>query len=44
MWDDDEKARAFFTEELVDTVTTLYGVAPRIEYLDMVGFVDNSRA
>ncbi len=42
VWDDEEKARAFFTEELVDTVTGIYGVAPKIEYLDIVGFVDNS--
>ena len=42
LWDDEEKARAFFTEELVDRVTGIYGVAPKIEYLDMLGFVDNS--
>ncbi len=42
VWDDEEKARAFFTEELVDTVTGIYGVPPKIEYLDIVGFVDNS--
>ena len=42
VWDDEEKARAFFTEELVDRVTGIYGVAPKVEYLDIVGFVDNS--
>ena len=42
LWDDEEKARAFFTEELVDMVTGLYGVAPKIEYLDILEFVDNS--
>src|SRR5262245_33126896 len=42
VWDDEEKARAFFTEELVDKVTGIYGVPPKIEYLDIVGFVDNS--
>ena len=42
VWDDEEKARAFFTEELIATVTGIYGVAPKIEYLDIVGFVDNS--
>ncbi|MEV5973989.1 hypothetical protein [Streptomyces sp. NPDC051921] len=42
VWDDEEKARAFFTEELVDKVTGVYGVPPTIEYLDVVGFVDNS--
>ena len=42
LWDDEEKARAFFTEEIVDKVTGIYGVPPEIEYLDIVGFVDNS--
>ncbi|MFF4456349.1 hypothetical protein [Streptomyces goshikiensis] len=41
VWDDEEKGRAFFTEELVDKVTGIYGVPPKIEYLDIVGFVDN---
>ncbi|MFD9408022.1 hypothetical protein ACFWBN_13540 [Streptomyces sp. NPDC059989] len=42
VWDDEEKGRAFFTEEIVDKVTGIYGVPPKIEYLDIVGFVDNS--
>ena len=42
LWDDEEKARAFFTEEIVDMVTGIYGVAPKIEYLDILEFVDNS--
>jgi hypothetical protein len=44
LWDDEAKARAFFTDELVERVAERYGVAPAIEYLDVVGFVDNSRA
>ena len=42
LWDDEEKARAFFTEEVVDMVTGIYGVAPEIEYFEMLEFVDNS--
>ncbi|MCG6494349.1 hypothetical protein [Kitasatospora sp. A2-31] len=42
VWDDEEKARSFFTEEIVDKVTGIYGVPPRIEFLEIVGFVDNS--
>ena len=42
LWDDEEKARAFFNEEVVDMVTGIYGVAPEIEYLEMLEFVDNS--
>ncbi|MFJ6481806.1 MULTISPECIES: antibiotic biosynthesis monooxygenase family protein [unclassified Streptomyces] len=42
VWDDEEKARAFFTEEIVGKVTEIYGVPPKVEYFDVVGFVDNS--
>ena len=42
LWDDEEKARAFFTEEVVAMVTGIYGVAPKIEYLDVLELVDNS--
>ena len=37
-----EIPRAFFTEEVIDMVTGIYGVAPKIEYLDVLEFVDNS--
>jgi hypothetical protein len=42
LWDDEEKARAFFSDEIIDLVTGIYGVAPKIEYLDVLEFVDNS--
>ena len=42
LWDDDEKARAFFSEEIVEMVTGVYGVAPKIEYFDVLEFIDNS--
>lgn len=41
VWDDEEKARAFFAEEIIDKVTGIHGVPPEVEYLDIVGFVDN---
>ncbi|MYT24417.1 hypothetical protein GTW69_29740 [Streptomyces sp. SID7760] len=44
VWDDEEKARAFFTQELVDKVTGVYGIPPEVEFLDVVGLVDNSGA
>ncbi|MFF3884672.1 hypothetical protein [Streptomyces sp. NPDC001914] len=44
VWDDEEKARAFFTDEIVQKVTGIYGVPPKIEFLDIVGLVDNSGA
>ena len=42
LWDDEEKARAFFTEEIVDMVTGIYGAPPKIEYFDVLELVDNS--
>ncbi|MFC9590570.1 hypothetical protein [Streptomyces sp. NPDC056944] len=42
VWDDDEKGRAFFTKEIVEKVTGIYGVQPTVEFLEIVGFVDNS--
>ncbi|MEW1638946.1 hypothetical protein AB0469_33435 [Streptomyces sp. NPDC093801] len=42
VWDDEEKGRSFFSKEIVDKVTEIYGVPPTVEYFDVVGFVDNS--
>ncbi|MFJ6934697.1 hypothetical protein [Streptomyces sp. NPDC101132] len=42
VWDDEEKGRSFFTEQIIDKVTGIYGVPPQIEFLDIVGLVDNS--
>ncbi len=42
VWDDEEKARAFFNQELIDRVTGLYGVAPKIEFVEILEFVDNA--
>jgi hypothetical protein len=44
VWDDEEKARGFLTDELVEMVTGIYGAPPKIEYLDILGFVDNADA
>jgi hypothetical protein len=42
LWDDEEKARAFFSDEIIGVVTGIYGVAPKIEYLDVLEFVENA--
>ena len=36
VWDDEEKARAFFTDEIVEMVTGIYGAPPEVEYLEAV--------
>ena len=42
VWDSLEAAEAFFTDELRERVTGLYGVSPTISYLEIAEFVDNS--
>ncbi len=42
VWDSMEAAEAFFTDELRERVTGLYGVSPTISYLEIAEFVDNS--
>lgn len=36
-------ARSFFSDALRERVTGLYGVAPTIEFVEIVEIVDNSR-
>jgi hypothetical protein len=43
VWESNEAAEAFFTEELRERVATLYGVSPTIEYVEIAQVVDNSR-
>ncbi len=42
IWDSKEAAEAFFTDELREKVTGLYGVSPTISYLEIAEVVDNS--
>ncbi len=42
VWDSRDAAERFFSEELRQRVTGLYGVAPSIEYVDIAQVVDNS--
>jgi heme-degrading monooxygenase HmoA len=41
-WDSEEAARAFFTPELRERVTGLYGAAPAIDFVEIAEIVDNS--
>ncbi len=43
VWDSEEAARGFFTDELRERVTSLYGVAPAIDFVEIAEIVDNSR-
>ena len=42
VWDSQEAAEAFFTDELRETVTGLYGVAPTVSFLEITELIDNS--
>ena len=41
VWESETAARAFFTEQMVERVTGLYGVRPSIQYAEIATLVDN---
>jgi hypothetical protein len=41
VWESEEAARAFFSPELVERLTGLYGAAPDIRFVDIAALVDN---
>src|SRR6476646_9065726 len=43
VWDSEDAARAFFTEELLERVTGLYGVRPSVEFVEIAALVENAR-
>lgn len=42
VWDDDDAARNFFSDEMMDRVTGLYGVKPVVDFVTIAEVVDNS--
>jgi hypothetical protein len=44
VWESEDAARAFFSPELVERVTGLYGVAPDVRFVEIVALVDNGVA
>ena len=44
VWDSEDAAKAFFTDELVERVTKLYGVRPAVEIVQIVSLVENAGA
>jgi hypothetical protein len=41
LWQSEDAARAFFTDEVRDRVTELYGAKPVIEFVEILELVDN---
>jgi heme-degrading monooxygenase HmoA len=44
VWESEEAARAFFTPELGQLVTQLYGAEPEIRFVEIAALVDNGAA
>ena len=44
VWDSREAAEQFFSADLRDRVTGLYGVVPSIAFVEIAEIVDNARA
>jgi hypothetical protein len=42
VWESNEQAERFFSDELRERVTGLYGVAPTIDFVEIAQVVDNS--
>ncbi len=41
LWDSEEAARGFFSDELVERITELYGVRPTVTFVEIAELVDN---
>lgn len=43
VWESEDAARSFFSDELRERVTGLYGVEPTIDFVEIAQLVDNAR-
>ena len=43
VWDSEDAAQAFFTDDLLERVTGLYGVRPTVEFVQIATLVENTR-
>ena len=44
VWDSEDAAKAFFTEQILERVAGLYGVRPSVEFVQIATLVENTRA
>jgi len=44
VWDSEDAAKGFFTKELLERVTSLYGIRPSVEFVQIATLVENARA
>ena len=43
VWESEDAAKAFFTDQLLERVTGLYGVRPTVEIVQIATLVENTR-
>ena len=43
VWDSEDAAKTFFTDQLLERVTGLYGVRPTVEFVQIATLVENTR-
>jgi hypothetical protein len=44
VWDSEDAAKAFFTDQLVERVSGLYGVRPSVEFVQIAALVENRQS
>ena len=44
VWDSEDAAKAFFTDEVLERITGLYRVRPSVEFVEIATLVENARA
>jgi uncharacterized protein YfiM (DUF2279 family) len=44
VWDSEDAAKAFFTDQLLEQVAGLYGVRPYVEFVQIATLVENTQA
>ena len=44
VWDSEDAARRFFSADLLERIAGVYGVRPRVEFVQIATLVENSRA
>ena len=44
IWESEAAARNFFTDALVERITSLYGARPSVDVVQIAALVDNARA
>lgn len=43
VWDSEDVAKAFYSDELLERITGLYGVRPTVEFVQIAALVENVR-